>query len=284
METKKLGSTGVDIPVIGMGTWNIAPPDEHAPVEIDDDALVEALRFGIDKGITHIDSAEMYGAGHAEELTGEAIRGVERSSLFIATKVEPEHYAYRDVFEAAEGSLERLGTGYIDLYQLHWPSRAAPIDETMQAMEELVERGTIRFIGVSNFSVRQLQQAQKALSRHRVACNQVKYNVLRRGIEKDLIPFAEKEGVTITAYSPFATGYLFDYSGEGVDTVRRLAEKHSRTPAQVYLNWLIARDPVITIPKAVQLEHLAENAGAAGWRMEPEDYKAISNAFPDRSS
>jgi len=279
MDTKKLGHTDIDIPVIGMGTWNVAPPDEYAPAVVDDDKVIEALIFGIERGLTHIDTAEMYGDGHAEQLIGQAIKHIDRTALFIATKVEPEHYHYSSVLRAAIGSLKRLGTDYIDLYQIHWPPRNVPIAETMRAMEELVDEKVVRFIGVSNFSVGQLEQAQKALTRYRIVSNQVKYNVFERGIESDLLPFAEREHITITAYSPFATGGLFEYSGEGIDVVAHLAGKYHRTAAQIYLNWLIARKQVITIPKAVQISHLEENAGASEWRMETEDYELVGRAF-----
>jgi len=279
METKKLGQSDVDVPVIGMGTWNIAPPDKYAPSEIDDAQIVKALRYGIEKDLTHIDAAEMYGNGRAEELIGRAIKGIPRDSVFIATKVEPQHYNYEDVFRAAKGSLNRLGTEYIDLYQLHWPVTAIAIDNTMRAMEDLADQGIIRFIGVSNFYVNQVEEAQRALSRHRIAANQVKYNVISRGVENDLLTFAEKERITITAYIPLATGYLFTHTGKGKDIVARLAEKYGKTPAQIYLNWLIAKKQVITIPKAVQIKHLEENAAASGWRMDTQDYEEISNSF-----
>lgn len=282
METRQLGNTGVQVPVIGMGTWNVAPPDDYAPAVIDEREIIKALRFGIERGLTHIDTAEMYGNGRAERLIGQAIRGVDRSSIFIASKLEPEHLEYQEVPRAAKASLKRLGTDHLDLYQIHWPSSTVPFEETLGAMEGLVDEGIVRFIGVSNFSVSQLQQAQKAMSRHRVVSNQVRYNALDRGIEQDLLPFADTEGITITAYSPFAVGRLFEYPGEGADVVARLARKYGKTPAQVYLSWLVSRSQVIAIPKAVQIKHLEENAAAAGWRMEPQDYEAIDNAFPVR--
>ncbi len=278
MEYKKLGDSDTEVPVIGMGTWNVAPPDMYAPSSVDEGAVVEALRTGIELGLTHVDSAEMYGAGRAEKLIGEAIRG-RREKVFLATKVEPEHFTYDGVLGAARGSLKRLGTDYIDLYQLHWPTPSVPIEETMRAMEHLVDEGVIRFIGVSNFSVGQLRQARQALSKHSIVANQVKYNLLARGIEKDLLSFAERESITITAYSPFDTGYLFRQTGKGVEAVNRIAQRYDKTFAQACLNWLIARGPVITIPKSVQVGHLRENAGAAGWRMKAEDYRAVGEAF-----
>jgi diketogulonate reductase-like aldo/keto reductase len=278
MEHKKLGRSDTEIPVIGMGTWNVAPPDTYAPSHVDEPAVIEALKAGIEMGLTHIDTAEMYGDGRAEKLVGKAIRG-KRDRIFVATKVEPEHFHYDGVLAAARESLKRLGTDYIDLYQLHWPTPSVPTKETMRAMEHLVDEGIVRFIGVSNFSVPQLRQAQEALSRYQIVSNQAKYNLLARGIERELLPFAQREEITIIAYSPFDTGYLFRYSGSGVETVSQLSKRYNKTFAQICLNWLIAKGPVVTIPKAVQISHLRENADAQGWRMEAKDHEAIGNAF-----
>ncbi len=279
MENKELGHSGISVPVIGMGTWNIAPPDKYAPPSFDDEHIVKVLHFGIEKGLTLIDTAEMYGNGQSEKLIGRAIAGLERNSLFIASKVESEHYHSTGVISAVEGSLERLGMDYIDLYQLHWPSDSTPIEETMHAMEDLVERGAIRFIGVSNFSVKQLMEAQNALTHHNIVSDQVKYNLRNRRIEKDLLPFAQEEGSTIIAYSPFDVGANFDYSGKGSDVSKQLAYKYKKSVAQIYLNWLVNRGPIITIPKAVQLHHLGENAAASGWHMDDKNYKALDKAF-----
>lgn len=278
MEKKKLGRTGIEIPAIGMGTWNIAPPDPYAPAKIDEQAIVNALRKGIELGLSHIDSAAMYGNGTAERLVGMAIKGV-RDRVFLATKVEPEDYPYQRVLRAARDSLKRLGTDYIDLYQVHWPSDAVPFSETLGAMERLVDEGLVRFIGVSNFSVGQLIEAKSALSRYPVAANQVKYNLLDREIEEELLAYAEREGITITAYSPFDVGRLFSYSGPGAKVINELARLYRRTFAQVCLNWIISKPNVITIPKAVQISHLEENAGAHSWRMSPEDYAALDRVF-----
>ena len=220
----------------------------------------------------------MYGAGHSEELVGKAIKGL-REKIFIATKVSPEHLSYDGVLKASERSLKHLDTDYIDLYQVHAPSPSIPIKETMRAMEHLVDESSIRFIGVSNFSVNSLREAQESLSKYQIVSNQVEYNLLNRSIEKDLLPFAEKERITIMAYSPFATGHILSYSGRGRETLEQLAEKYNKTFAQICLNWLISKKPVIAIPKAISLEHLEENVGAAGWEMEREDYEIIDKVF-----
>ncbi len=279
METKKLNGTGIDIPVIGMGTWNIAPPDRFAPDIVDSERVVDALKFGIEKGLTHIDTAEVYGNGTSEELIGQAIKGIPRSELFISTKVEPEHFDYEGVFEAVKGSMKRMGISYVDLYQLHRPSTTVPIEETMKAMEQLVDKGIIRFIGISNFSARQMEHAQNVMSRHKIVSNQVEYNVLNRRIEDDLLDIARGRQVTIIAYSPFDTGGLFDYEGDGAQVVSRLAQKYSKSVAQIYLNWLIHHENVITIPKSVERAHLDENSKASGWKMEEDDYRLIDRAF-----
>lgn len=278
METKKLGQTDIQVPVIGMGTWNLTPPDEYAPANLDERQVISSLRFGIENGLTHIDTAENYGGGLSEILIGKAIKGIDRSRLFIASKVDPPHYSRAGVREALRTSLKRMETDYLDLYMMHWPNNMETVRETMSEMEKLVDEGLIRFIGVSNFSVREMKQARSALTRNRIVSNQVKYNILDRYIEDELLPFAEKEGITITAYSPFDTGNLFDRMGSGNDITRRLADKYHRTPAQICLNWVITKKPVIAIAKSTRTQHLSENAGAAGWRMEQSDYEALSKA------
>jgi len=275
VETKKLGRTEVEVPVIGMGTWKLG--GGYTPDYGSDQKAITSFKAGIELGLTLIDTAEMYGAGHSEELVGKAVKGA-REKVFIATKVSRQHLSYDGVLKAAERSLKCLDTDYIDLYQVHAPNPSVPIKETMRAMEHLVYEGKVRFIGVSNFSVQQLRQAQECL-KYEIVSNQVEYNLLDRGIEKDLLPFAEKEGITIIAYSPLATGHLLHYSGRGIETLKRLAVKYNKTLAQICLNWLISKKAVIAIPKATDIDHLKENTGAAGWRMKPEDYEVIDKVL-----
>ncbi len=202
MEKRELGRTREKIPVIGMGTWEMGDvQNEGRTLEI------QALRRGIELGMTMIDTAEMYGQGNAEKLVGQATKGM-RDEVFIVTKVSPEHFGYDDVLRSCEASIKRLGVEHIDLYLLHWPSHQVPIEETMKAMEELVSRGKIRYIGISNFSVAQTLKAREALPRSEVACNEVRYSLTHRAVESELVPFCEREKLTVIAYSPLDTGKI----------------------------------------------------------------------------
>ncbi|MFW6150153.1 MAG: aldo/keto reductase [Chloroflexota bacterium] len=274
METKQLGRSGTEVPALGLGTWRFVKTQPDPKL----DAMgVESLRLGIEQGLTLIDTAEMYGAGHSEEVVGQAIKGM-RERIFLASKVLPRHFAYQDVLKAARASLSHLGTDYMDLYQLHWPSTTVPLEETMGAMEELVTQGLVRFIGVSNFSVEQMRRTEASLTKEPLVANQVRYNPLDRAIEADVLPYAQEHGITIIAYSPFAHGELFSHQ-RAREKVEKIAEPYGRSFAQAILNWLIAKDAVITIPKAIQLDHVREDAGGAGWRMQQEDYEWLEQAF-----
>jgi diketogulonate reductase-like aldo/keto reductase len=268
VEKRELGRTREKIPVLGMGTWEIGDAqDERRALEI------QALRRGIELGMTLIDSAEMYGHGNAEKLVGEAIKGV-RDGVFVATKVSPQHFGYEDVLSSCEGSIRRLGVEHIDLYQLHWPSNRVPIEETMKAMEGLVTRGKIRYIGVSNFSVAQVLKAREALPRSEIASNQVRYSLTHRSIEAELLPFCESEKMTVMAYSPLDTGKL--PTGK---IPQALLDKYAMTPAQLMLNWVTYRGAVAAIPKAAKVEHIEKNAAAVSTRISADDYRALSRIF-----
>lgn len=267
MEKRELGKTREKVPVIGMGTWQMGDArDEAHALE------VQALRKGLELGMTLIDTAEMYGHGNAEKLVGEAIKGA-GDDAFIATKVSPEHFGYDDVLKSCQASIRRLGVKQIDLYQLHWPSHQVPIEETMKAMEELVSRGKIRYIGVSNFSVAQTLEARDALPRSELVSNQVRYSLTHRSIEPDLLPFCEKEKITVIAYSPLDTGRL------PKKVPQALLDKYGMTTAQLMLNWVTYRESVIAIPKASSAEHVEEDAAAVKVKISADDYKALSRAF-----
>jgi diketogulonate reductase-like aldo/keto reductase len=265
LERRELGRTREKVPVIGMGTWEIGDAKEEAR-----SLEVKALRRGIELGMTMIDTAEMYGYGNAEKLVGEAIKGM-RDEVFIVTKVSPEHFGYDDILSSCESSIRRLGVEHIDLYLLHWPANRIRIEETMKAMEELVSRGKIRYIGVSNFSVAQTMKAREALPRSEVACNQVRYSLTHRAIESELLPFCEKERLTVIAYTPLDSGRI---------ATRRipqaLLDKYGMTPAQLMLNWVTYREAVVAIPKASKVEHVEENATAVDRRISADDYRALS--------
>lgn len=265
MITRPFGSTGVSVPVVGQGTWRMG---ERRGAERDE---IAALRLGIDLGLTHLDTAEMYGDGGAERVVGRAVAG-RRAEVFIATKVLPRNASCAGTLRACEHSLQRLGTDYIDLYLLHWWSDEHPIGETMRAMEELVRRGLIRFIGVSNFDVRQMEAARAALTRERLACNQVLYHLRDREIEKDVVPYCEAHGIAVVGYTPLARGGFM----RGV--VAEIAKKHGRTPRQVALNFLTRRPSLFTIPKASRPDHVRENAAALDFTLTPQDLVAIEAA------
>jgi len=272
METREFGWTGVDVAVIGQGTWMIegAPADEHR--------AVEALRAGIGLGLTHIDTAEMYGSGRAEELVASAIAG-RRDEVFLASKVLPQNASYEGTLAACDRSLRRLGTSQLDLYMLHWPGRH-PTRQTMRALEKLADDGLTRFIGVSNFDVSELQEAEAALRNHRLSCNQVLYHLGERGIERRLIPYCASRGIPVVAYSPFGHRDFPDPGSRSGKVLAEIAARYYRTPRQVALRFL-TRDPsVFTIPKASVMEHVKENVGGAGWELAPDDIAAIDRAFP----
>ena len=262
MITRTFGSTGVAVPVIGQGTWRMGEDRAEEKEE------VAALRLGIELGLTHIDTAEMYGDGGAERVVAQAIAGA-RQEVFVATKVHPANASYEGTLKACEQSLRRLRRDHVDLYLLHWWSGQYPVAETMRAMEELVRRGLTRFIGVSNFDVGQMKTARAALRRERLACNQVLYHLRDREIEGALLPHCEAEGIAVVGYTPLARGGFM----RGV--VAEIAKKHSRTPRQVALNFLTRRPSLFTIPKASQLHHVRENAAALDFTLTPEDLAAL---------
>jgi diketogulonate reductase-like aldo/keto reductase len=268
----------VRVPVLGVGTWKIGGQLEKDTIR--DEQETTAIETAIRMGMTHIDTAERYGDGHAEELVGEAIKGSERRTLFITTKVESQNLRYEDVISAMRGSLERLGTSYVDLYLIHFPSKEIPIKETMQAMDFLVDNGLSRFIGVSNFPVERMKEAQKH-SRHKIVANQIEYNLVTRNrgkftneMESTIIPYCRRNNITIIAFSPLAEGKL---GKPGLRVLDVLAQKYGKTQAQIALNWLISQPGILTIPKAAKVEHVQENIGALGWRLTEEDTRKLDS-------
>lgn len=262
----------IPLPLIGQGTWHIdgLPAKERR--------AIDALRLGLDLGLTHIDTAEMYGSGRAEELVGEAIAG-RRAGVFLVSKVLPQNASYDGTLRACERSLKRLKTDYLDLYLLHWES-SYPIAETMRAMEKLVAGRLVRYIGVSNFDVKQVQGAQRALRHERLACNQVLYHLGERGIERRLIPYCRKHQIAVVAYSPFGQHRFPSPTSAGGRVLAAIAERHGRTPRQVALNFLTRHPGVFAIPKSGNPDHVRENSGAAGWPLTAGDLAEINRAFP----
>ena len=244
-----------------------------------DTDAVRALKLGLELGMRFIDTAEMYARGHSEEVVAEAVEQ-ERESVFIATKVSPENISYDNLLRSCESSLRRLKTSYVDLYQVHWPNSQIPIKETMRAMEKLTAEGKIRHVGVSNFSKKQTREAQEALSKTSLASNQVEYSLLERSVEKELLPYCTSEHITVIAYTPLGRGSLTEgHRDRGRKVLDEVATKYRKTRAQVALSWLIAKESVVAIPKASNLEHVRENAAAAGWKLSEGDQDILSEAF-----
>lgn len=266
---------GFSMPVLGQGTWRLGGVSERDP-ENDDARDVAVIRRALDAGLTHIDTAEMYAGGHAEELVGEAIRGVERSRLFLTGKVWKSHLGGDGPLRAAEASLRRLGVDAFDLYLVHQVNPEIPLKETIRTMNRLQREGLARNIGVSNFSLERLKQAQ-ALSEVPIVANQLHYNLQVREIElSGLLDFCQETGVMVIAWRPL----------RGVDCsvplLTEMAARYGHTPRQLALNWLISQPGVVTIVKASDPLHLAENVGAVDWRMAEEDVERLRGEYPDR--
>lgn len=251
---------------------------EMGPNSATDKASVEAIRLGLQLGMNLIDTAEMYGAGHSEEVVAQALEG-RREQVFLASKVSPRHFAYDDVLYSARMSLKRLNRKQMDLYQLHWPNPKIPIAETMRAMEKLVNDGLIRFIGVSNFSIEQLREAQESLSHEKIVSNQIEYSLVDRSPESGLLDHCQKESVTVIAYSPLGQGKIPRGKGPAFKVLDEIATRHSRSRNQVALAWVLQHDNVVAIPKASDNGHVRENANVADWKLPSEEQTRLNVAF-----
>lgn len=247
-------------------------------IESERRGAVEALRAGLDAGMTHVDTAEMYGNGRSEQIVGEAIAG-RREDVFLASKVLPGNASYDGTLRACERSLERLGTDWLDLYMLHWPG-SHPLAETMRALEKLVAEKLVRFVGVSNFDLRELMAAEAAMRNERIAFNQVLYHLGDRGIERKLLPYCAQHSIAVVAYSPFGHGDFPSAKSQGGRVLADVGARYGKTPRQVVLNFLTRHPNVFTIPKTVYPRRAEENAVGAGWQLAPEDVAAVDKAFP----
>jgi diketogulonate reductase-like aldo/keto reductase len=275
-----LGETGVMVPRIGQGTWIYGEQKSDLKKEI------EALRYGIEQGLTLIDTAEEYAKGGAERIVGEAIQDC-RKEVFLTTKVSAKNCSYKGVITAAERSLERLGTTYIDLYLQHWPSRQHDVEETMSAMAHLIENGMVKYIGVSNFTPELVEEAERALGSHVIVCNQVGYHLNDRRIEYNVLPFCQERGITVMAYSPFGYAPQF-FGGKGFpekgtkprQVLEEIGARYGKTAHQVVLNWILRHEGLITIPKAKNINHIKSNLEALGWELSIKDLDEIDACFP----
>jgi diketogulonate reductase-like aldo/keto reductase len=270
MQQRVFGPSGRQVAVIGMGTWYFEQAERRT--------AVAALRRGLDLGMNHIDTAEMYGSGKAEEVIGEAI-AERRDEVFLVSKVLPHNASHAGVRSACERSLGRLRTDRLDCYLLHWRG-PHPLAETIAGFEDLRRDGKILSWGVSNFDVRDLDEALRIAGEGQIACNQVLYHLLERSIEPALIPWCERHDVAVVAYSPFGHGRFPGPDTAGGRVLGEIASTHNATPRQVTLAFLVRRASIFAIPKSANIAHTEENAGADGLVLSREEIGRIDAAFP----
>lgn len=270
MKQRHFGATKREVAIIGQGTWDLERADHST--------AVTALRRGLDLGMNHIDTAEMYGAGAAEELIAEAVSG-RRDEVFLVSKVLPENASRRGTLAACERSLARLRTDRLDCYLLHWRGRYE-LDDTIAAFEELLGAGKILSWGVSNFDVADLEEVLAIAGEGRITCNQVLYHLRQRATEHEVIPWCERHQVAVTAYSPFGSGRFPAPASDGGRVLAHIAGAHGATARQVALAFLTRHKSVFTIPKASSSAHVRENAGAGDLHLSQADVARIDEAFP----
>lgn len=266
MKTLQLPS-GREIPVLGQGTWRMGEKASQKQAEID------ALRLGLDLGMTLIDTAEMYGEGGAEKVVGEAIAD-RRDEVYLVSKFYPYNASYQGVIKACDRSLSRLKTDYLDLYLLHWRG-SIPLSETLEALQHLKQAGKILDYGVSNFDTDDMEEAASLPGGKEIATNQVLYNLMRRGIEWDLLTWCKQRKIPIMAYSPVEQTAFVNHP-----KLKAIASKHNASSTQIALSWLLHQDNVISIPKATNPNHVKENRAALDITLTREDFQEIDRIFP----
>jgi diketogulonate reductase-like aldo/keto reductase len=268
MERRLFGPTRFRVPVVGQGTWNIDTADRGG--------AIAALRLGIELGMTHIDTAEMY--GDAEEMVGEAITG-RRDEVFLVSKVLPQNASRSKTLAACERSLTRLRTDHLDCYLLHWRG-PFPLEETFAAFDQLQAEGKILSWGVSNFDVPDLEETWQIVGDGACVCNQVLYHLHERAIEHFVLPWCANHGLAVVGYAPFGHGQFPGPNTRGGHVLHEIAAAHNATPRQVALRFLVRKPPLFAIPKASSLEHSAENAGAGDLKLTKAELARIDAAFP----
>lgn len=270
MDRHPFGPTGTPVVRIGLGTWQMEGDDRSG--------CIEALRAGLDAGMAHVDTAELYGSGRVEQLVADAIEG-RRDELYLVSKVIPSNATKRGTVAACEKSLKRLRTDRLDCYLLHWPG-AHPLEETIAGFEELRRAGKIRAWGVSNFDEDELAQALAIAGPGAIACNQVLYHLAERAIEHAVVPFCESHGIAVVGYTPFGTSAFPPGGTAGKQALAEITAKHGATTRQVALAFLTRRPSLFAIPKSARALHARENAGAGTLALDAEDIRAIDAAFP----
>jgi len=265
VDLRPFGDPGRRVPALGLGTWNLEHDDRAS--------AIAALRRGIDLGLTHVDTAEMYGSGRVEAIVGEALRGI-RDRVFLVSKVLPSNATYDGTLRACERSLAQLATDRLDCYLLHWPS-SHPLEGTIRAFEKLAKDGKIRSYGVSNFDVAGLEEAVRLAGKGRIACNQVLYHLGERTVEHQVLPWCQKRGIPIVAYSPLGARRF--PSGP---VLEEIAGARKATPRQIALAFLIRRESVFAIPKTSSVRHVEENAAALQIALSEDEVRRLDSAFP----
>jgi diketogulonate reductase-like aldo/keto reductase len=280
--TKKLNN-GFEIPVLGFGTWFMGGSFERED-NYNESKDIEAIKKTIELGGYRFDTAEMYAKGYSEEILGKALKGYDRSKLFITSKVSPANLGYDSVISSCKNSLARLGMDYLDLYLIHAPNPDISTEETMRAFDYLKEQGLIKNIGVSNFNIDRLKEAQSK-TKNKIVLNQVHYNLIfREPILKGVIKYCQDNDIVIEAWRPIQQGSL---AKTGIAVVDKMCEKYNKTPSQIAINWLVSQKNVITLVKASNIKHLEEDIGSIGWNISDEDILLLTNDYPiqlDRSN
>ncbi|MCL7401554.1 MAG: aldo/keto reductase [Thaumarchaeota archaeon] len=300
VEYRELGRSGIKVSAIGIGTWQWGSKIWGYSKTYSVDDLIEAFNKALELGLNFFDTAEIYGNGKSEEILGRCLRNVKREEVVIATKFSPTRFTENGVRKALENSLKRLGTSYVDLYQVHWPNPLVPIRNTMRVLEKLWSEGKILAIGVSNFNLKQLVKARDSLSKTDIVSNQVEYNMLKRDIERDLLGYCLREKITIIAYSPLAQGaltgkyskinkptdlvrrsnpYFTSKKLESIapllDTLRDISSRRGRTVSQIVLNWILRWENTVPIPGVKRVSHVLDIAGSMGFRLNDEELRMI---------
>lgn len=273
MRKKELAKTGEMIPLVGQGLWGVSRLKGLIKGKNYYENIKMSIKKGIELGMTHLDTAELYGWGKAESVLGDIVQEYPRDELFITSKLFPIHFREKSMKKAANKTLKRLGIDYLDLYLIHWPSVLIPIKKQMKVLEDLVNQGKTRYIGVSNFSIKQFEKAQNALKKENLINNQVHINITRQKFIHKSLSYYQEKGITVTAYSPLSHRGYTGLKGEIRENLENVAVKHKATIQQIAIAWLVSHENIITIPKAFSIDHVIDNAKAADIILSQEEQK-----------
>lgn len=275
MRKIELAKTGEMIPVVGQGLWGVSRLKGFFKGKSYYENIKSAVKKGIQLGMKHIDTAELYGMGKAESVLGDIVQDYPRDELFITSKLFPMHFSYKSMKKAASKTLKRLGIDYLDLYLIHWPSNLISIEKEMNVLENLVKVGSTRYIGVSNFSIKQFEEAQTFLKKEELVNNQVQINITKQDFIHESLSYYQNKGITVTAYSPLSHRGYTSLKGDIIEELDNLAKNHSVTIQQIAIAWLINHNNVITIPKAFNVDHVIDNAKTADISLSKEEIELL---------